>query len=118
MAAKIKAAWLAIRDVRKEMAPYFQFLPNKSKEAKKLRHNLLNEFKEILKEKKVSAIKEIQKAYKCSTCSLLGTREPSGTRFFKKCTPRTHGLESTKFLTKEFASVPGRRFWTASSSTS
>jgi hypothetical protein len=63
MAAKIKAAWLTIHDVRKEMAPYFQFLPNKSKEAKKLCHNLLNKFKEILKGKKVTAIAETQKAY-------------------------------------------------------
>jgi hypothetical protein len=63
LAAEIKAAWLAIRDVRKETAPYFVFPPDESKEAKKLRRNSLNKFKEILKAKKVTAIKETQKAY-------------------------------------------------------
>jgi hypothetical protein len=64
MGAEIKAAWLAIHDVRKEMAPYFQFLFDESKEAKKLCLDLLNKFKEIVKAKKVTAIVETQKAYK------------------------------------------------------
>ncbi len=74
LAAKIKAAWLAICDVRKEMVPYFEFPPNKSEEAKKLRHDSLNMFKEILKAKKVTAIAETQKAYKMFRLFVVGNQ--------------------------------------------
>jgi hypothetical protein len=75
MAAEIRAAWLAIHDLRKEMAPYFQFPPNKSEEAKKLHHDLLNKFKEILKAKKVTAIAETQKAYKMFRLFVVGDQQ-------------------------------------------
>ncbi len=75
LAAKIKAAWLAIRDVREEMAPYFVFPPNESKEAKKLRHDSLNKFKEILKAKKVTAIAETQKAYEMFCLFVAGNQQ-------------------------------------------
>jgi hypothetical protein len=75
LAAKIKAAWLAIRDIMKEMAPYFEFPPNESKEAKKLCHDLLNEFKEILKAKKVTAIVETQKAYEMFCLFVVGNQQ-------------------------------------------
>ncbi len=72
MVAEIKAAWLTIRDIRKKMTPYFQFPPNESKEAKKLRHDLLDQFKQILKAKKVTAIVETQKAYEMFRLFVVG----------------------------------------------
>jgi hypothetical protein len=57
------------------MAPYFQFHPNKSEEAKKLCHDSLNEFKEILKAKKVTAIAETQKAYKMFCLFVVGNQQ-------------------------------------------
>jgi hypothetical protein len=75
MAAEIKAAWLAIRYVRKEMAPYFQFPPDESKEAKKLRHNSLDQFKDILKAKKVTAIAVTSQAYKMFRLFVVGDQQ-------------------------------------------
>jgi hypothetical protein len=75
LAAKIKADWLAIHDIRKEMAPYFEFPPDGSKEAKKLRRNSLNEFKEILKAKIVTAIAETQNAYEMFRLFVLSDQQ-------------------------------------------
>jgi hypothetical protein len=75
MVAEIKVAWLAIRDVRKEMAPYFQLPPDESEEAKKLRHNLLDQFKEILKAKKGTAITVTQKAYQMSRLFVVSNQQ-------------------------------------------
>ncbi len=74
LVAEIKVAWLAIHDVRKEMVPYFQFPPNQSEEAKKLRHDSLNELKEILKAKKVTAIAETQKVYEMFCLFVVGNQ--------------------------------------------
>jgi hypothetical protein len=75
LASEIKIAWNAICKVRKEMAPYFQFPQDKSKEAKKLRDDSLNEFKEILKAKKVTAIAKTQKAYEMFHLFVVGNQQ-------------------------------------------
>ncbi len=93
MVAEIKAAWLAIHDVRKEMAPYFQFPLDKSKEAKKLRHDSLDQFKDILKAKKVTAIAvRTSQAYKMFCLFVVGDQQTQWDKTFKKCTPRSRGL--------------------------
>ncbi len=75
MAAKIKAAWLAIRDVRKEMALYFQFPPDESEEAKTLCHASLDQFKDILKAKKVTAIAVTCQVYKMFHLFVVGNQQ-------------------------------------------
>jgi hypothetical protein len=45
MAAEVKAAWLAIPAIRKEMVPFLQVSPDKSEEAKMLRLASLEQFK-------------------------------------------------------------------------
>jgi hypothetical protein len=73
--------------------PFFQFPPDESKEAKKLRHDSLNEFKEILEAKKVTAIAETQKAYEMFRLFVIGNQRIQWDKIVQKCTPRTRGSE-------------------------
>jgi hypothetical protein len=75
IAAEIKAAWLAITAVRKEMVPFFQFLPNKSKEAKTRCLASLDQFKDILKAKKVTEIAVTSQAYEMFRLFVVGNQQ-------------------------------------------
>ncbi len=72
MAEEIKAAWLALPAVRKEMAPFLQVPPNESKEAKKLCEASLEQFKGILKAKKGTAIAVTSQAYEMFHLFVVG----------------------------------------------
>ncbi len=116
--SEIKVAWDAILEVRKEMRPYFQVPEDETEAAKELRKQMLSEYKEILKAKKVFAVAKTKRHSRCFVCSLLAIREPSGTRLSTKCTPRIPGSELTEVPTRALILVPGRPSWTAWSSTS
>ncbi len=75
MAAEIKAAWHVIPAIRKEMAPYLQVPPNESKEAKTLCLASLDQFKDILKAKKVTAIAMTGQAYKMFRLFVVGDQQ-------------------------------------------
>jgi hypothetical protein len=72
MVAEIKVAWLVITAVRKDMAPYFQFPPDESKEAKTHCLASLDQFKDIFKAKKVTAIAVTSQAYKMFRLFIIG----------------------------------------------
>jgi hypothetical protein len=57
------------------MAPYFQFPPDNTKEAKKLYHDSLDQFKYILKAKKVTAIAVTSQAYKMFRLFVIGNQQ-------------------------------------------
>jgi hypothetical protein len=75
MAAEIKAAWLAIPAVRKEMAPFLQVPPDKTKEAKTLRPASLEQFKGILKAKKGTAIAVTGQVYEMFCLFIVGDHQ-------------------------------------------
>ncbi len=75
MAAEIKAAWLAIPAIRKEMAPFLQVPPDKSKEAKTLCLASLEQFKSILKVKKGTAIVVTGRAYEMFRLFVVGDQQ-------------------------------------------
>ena len=72
MAEEIKAAWLALPAVRKEMAPFLQILPDESKEAKNLCKASMEQFKGILKAKKGTAIAVTSQAYEMFRLFIIG----------------------------------------------
>ncbi len=55
---------------------------------------------------------------RCSIVLLSAIRKFSGTRLSTKCIPRTPGIGVNGSSNKGICVHPGRRFWTASSSTS
>jgi hypothetical protein len=69
---EIKAAWLALPAVRKEMAPFLQVPPDESEEAKKLRKASIEQFKGIIKAKKSTAIAVTSQAYKMFRLFVVG----------------------------------------------
>ncbi len=79
-------AWGVIIEVRREMKPYFLFPEDETEAAKEIRKQTLDEYKEILKAKKVFAIAKTQKMYKLFRCFIVGN---PGTRLSTRCTPRT-----------------------------
>jgi hypothetical protein len=72
LASDIKVAWDAIIKVRRKMKPYFLFPEDKTEAAKEIWTQKLDEYKEILKVKKVFAINKTQKAYKMFRCFVVG----------------------------------------------
>ncbi len=72
---KIKAAWLALPAIRKEMAPFLQVPPDESKEAKKLREASAGQFKGILKTKMGTAIAVTSQAYEMFRLFVVGYQQ-------------------------------------------
>jgi hypothetical protein len=75
LAQEIKAAWLALPAVRKEMTPFLQVPPDESEEAKKLREAFVEQFKGILKARKGMAIAVTSQAYKMFRLFVLGDQQ-------------------------------------------
>jgi hypothetical protein len=75
MAEEIKAAWLALPAVRKEMAPFLQVLPDESEEAKKLCKASIEQFKGILKANKGTAIAVTSQAYEMFRLFVVGDQQ-------------------------------------------
>ncbi len=75
MAEEIKAAWLALPAVRKEMVPFLQVLPDESEEAKKLHEASLEQLKGILKAKKGTAIAVTSQAYEMFCLFVVGDQQ-------------------------------------------
>ncbi len=72
MADEIKAAWLALPAIRKEMAPFLQVPPDESKEAQKLCKASVEQYKGILKTKKGMAIAVTSQAYEMFRLFVVG----------------------------------------------
>jgi hypothetical protein len=75
LAEEIKAAWLVLPAIRKEMAPFLQVPPNESEEAKKLCKASMEQFKGILKAKKGTAIAVTRQAYKMFCLFVVGDQQ-------------------------------------------
>jgi hypothetical protein len=72
---EIKAAWLALPAIRKEMAPFLQVPSDESKEAKKLCKASVEQFKGILKAKKGTAIAVTSQAYEMFRLFIIGDQQ-------------------------------------------
>jgi hypothetical protein len=72
LAQEIKAAWLALPAIRKEMAPFLQVLPDESKEAKKLREASMEQFKCIFKAKTGTVVAVTSQAYEMFCLFVVG----------------------------------------------
>ncbi len=71
LVSDIKVAWDAIIEVRREMKPYFLLPEDETEAAKEIQKQTLDEYKEILKAKKVFAIAKTQKTYKMFCCFVV-----------------------------------------------
>jgi hypothetical protein len=72
IAEEIKAAWLALPAIRKEIALFLQIPPDKSEEAKKLCKASVEQYKGFLKAKKGTAIAVTSQAYEMFRLFVVG----------------------------------------------
>jgi hypothetical protein len=118
LASEIKVAWDAILEVRREMKPYFLFPEDKAEAAKEIRKQTLSEYKEILKAKKGYAIAETQKAYEMFRCFVVGNPRTQWDKIVHEMHTKDPWIGVNGSSIRALVFVPGRPFWTASSSTS
>ncbi len=85
-------AWDVIIEVRREVKPYFLFPEDKTEAVKEIRKQTLDEYKEILKAKKVFANAKTQKAYKIFCRFVAGDPQTQWDKIVHEITPRTLGL--------------------------
>jgi hypothetical protein len=85
-------AFGAVVEVRKQLELLLKApKEGETKAEKDERRKKLSKIKDDLKAARKLAVAETLKAYKLFNCFVLVSHECNGTRFYKKCTPRTLG---------------------------